>query len=363
MMASYGSAAVDVEYTLPYSFPHEEERCENPDQRRDQIASVRSAFHDAKASMSRQSIAEIYEYLVQGEWIHDTKLASGHPAYSRFMGKGKYTKSLYYPQFFVIQAMFVPDPKGRGILESVYNLYAEVSKHWGMQATPSVPFFPRLDDSEEELRLLLGNHRMLSEARRYTAPVHPSPAGVSPMAQDSIIAATPGPSTSSSGLLHITNPPSGISPHLNDINTKFLAYDQRVADLERMIQEKEQELKDKDLEVEFGYKRRYELAMEKLLEAQRERCDAQHQYRESQMLLTKYEEKIKQLQRQLLRSQSICNQALAAGSQAQNLLNLGQQQSEIALSLINEPIEEFNAAAEGFTADDGQRDNKRARET
>ncbi|KAF4436336.1 hypothetical protein FACUT_6500 [Fusarium acutatum] len=126
--------------------------------------------------MSRQAIAEIYECLGQGEWIHDAKLASCHPAYARFMGKGRFDKSLYYPQFFVIQAIFVPDPKGRGILESVVNLYAEVSKHWGMQATPGVPFFPRLDDSERELRLLLGNHPMLSEhLRRSPVPIHPPP--------------------------------------------------------------------------------------------------------------------------------------------------------------------------------------------
>lgn len=130
-MASYRPAG-DVEYALPYSFPDEEERCEDPDQLRDQIARVRNSFDQAKAVMSRQAIAEIFEYLKQGEWIHDSKLASGHPAYARFMGKGKYEKSLYYPQFFAIQAIFIPDPKGRGILESVVNLYAEVSKHWGM---------------------------------------------------------------------------------------------------------------------------------------------------------------------------------------------------------------------------------------
>ncbi|CVL01998.1 uncharacterized protein FMAN_16196 [Fusarium mangiferae] len=146
---------------------------------------------------------------------------------------------------------------------------------------------------------------------------------------------------------------------------KFLEYEQRIADLERMLQEKDQEFKDKDFQTKLEYKRRYELALERLLETQREFRDAQQRYRESQMLLTKYEDKIKQLQRQLLQSQEITNRAPATASHTQGLLNLGQKQSNIALSLISEPIGEFNATAEGssLAADDGQRVNKRARET
>ncbi|KAF5561158.1 hypothetical protein FPHYL_6346 [Fusarium phyllophilum] len=379
-MASYGSAG-EVEYTLPYSFPYEEERCEDPDQLRDQIARVRSAFHDAKAVMSRQAIAEIHEYLVQGEWIHDAKLASCHPAYARFMGKGKYEKSLYYPHFFVIQAVFVPDPKGRGILESVGNLYAEVSKHWGIQATPGVPFFPRLDDPVRELRLLLGNHRMLSKlAKISTAPVHPPPAtpvvaavspgparrtAASPITQDNITTATPGPSTSSYSRVPITNPPSIMSPHLAGINMKFLENEQRIADLERMVQEKEQELRDKDFQMNnLGYKQRYEQAQQQLLDTQKELRDTQHRYRESQMILNKYEEKEKQVHHHLLQSQSFSNQALEAAHKTQSLLTLGQRQSNQALNLLTDPIAEFNATAESpsFTVQDGQRANKRARE-
>ncbi|KAF4499273.1 hypothetical protein FAGAP_4564 [Fusarium agapanthi] len=378
-MVSYSSAG-GVGYVLPYSFPDEKQRCEDPDQRRDQIARVRAAFHDAKSAMSRQAIAEIFEYLEQGEWIHDARLASGHPAYARFMGKGKYSKSLYYPQLFILQAIFIPDPKGRDILESVDNLYAEVSKHWGMQATPGVPFFPRLDDPERELQLLLGNYPMLSKkTRRYTAPIQPSPAtpavadespglarqtAASPIGQGSITAATPGPSTSHSRVA-ITNPSSSMSPYLASINMRFLENEQRIADLERKLKEKEQELKDKDFQMNnLGYKQRYDQAQQQLLETQRELRDTQQQLREAQMILSKHEEKDKQVHHHLLLSQSFSNQALEAAHKIQSLLTLGQQQSNQPLNLLNDPIEEFNATTEspGLAVHSGQRANKRARE-
>ncbi|KAF5544441.1 hypothetical protein FMEXI_6554 [Fusarium mexicanum] len=377
-MASYSSEGVG--YVLPYSFPDEEERCEDPDQLRYQIARVRAAFHDAKSVMSLQAIAEIFEYLVLGEWVHDAKLASGHPAYARFMGKGKYSKSLYYPQFFILQAIFVPDPKGRGILEAVENMYAEVSKHWGMQATPGVPFFPRLDNPERELQLLLGNHPMLSrKMRRSTAPVHPSPAtptvanespgparqtAASRIAQGSITAATPGPSTSHSRVA-ITNSPSGLSPHLAGINMKFLENEQRIVDLERKLKEKEQEVKDKDFQMDnLGYKQRYEQALEQTLETQRALRDTRQRCRELEMLINKYEEKNKQLKHLLLQSREHSNRSLTAVLQSHGLLGLGQQQLDQSLSLLSEPIDEFNATPEGsgFDALD-QRANKRSRET
>ncbi|PNP61142.1 hypothetical protein FNYG_14230 [Fusarium nygamai] len=125
-----------------------------------------------------------------------------------------------------------------------------------------------------------------------------------------------------------------------------------------MVQEKEPELEDKDTHMSnLGYKQLFK-------NAQRQLEDMRHRYRESQMLVSKYEEKNKQLQHQLLQSQVISNRALTVASQTQDLLNLGQQQSDIALSLISEPIEEFNATAEGsgFAAHDGQRVNKRTRE-
>ncbi|KAF5725221.1 hypothetical protein FMUND_35, partial [Fusarium mundagurra] len=125
--------------------------------------------------------------------------------------------------FFIIQVIFLQDIEGSD------NLYTEVSQHWDMQVTPGVPFFLRPNDSEQELRLLLGNHRMLSEqVRRSAATVHPPPAtslvavvspgparrtAASPTTQNSIVAAPPGPSTFSYSRLPITNLPSGMSLH------------------------------------------------------------------------------------------------------------------------------------------------------
>ncbi|KAL5585453.1 hypothetical protein FOVSG1_014842 [Fusarium oxysporum f. sp. vasinfectum] len=378
-MASCPPAA-EVENTLPYSFPFEEDQCEDPVQLQDQIARVRDAFDQTKNFMSQQAIAELCEYLGQGEWIHDAKRASNHPAYARFMGKGRFKKSLYYPQFFVIQAIFVPDPEGRGILEAVDKLYAEVSKHWGMQATPGVPFFPRLEDSERELRLLLGNHPMLSkQARRTTAPIRPSPAAPivagaspgpgrrttgSPITRDSITI-TPGPSTSNNSHGTAADSLSHISPYLIDINTKLKEYEQYIENLEQTVKEKEEEVKDRDFQLNnLGYKRRFEDAQQQLHETQQELQDMHHRYRESQMLLSKYEEKAKQVHHHISQSQSFSNRALEAASKIQSLLALGQQQSNKVLNLLSDPIEEFNAAAEssGLAVHDGQRTNKRARE-
>ncbi|EXL57997.1 hypothetical protein FOCG_04979 [Fusarium oxysporum f. sp. radicis-lycopersici 26381] len=84
-------------------------------------------------------------------------------------------------------------------------------------------------------------------------------------------------------------------------------------------------------------------AQDQLHETQQELQDMYHRYRESQMLLSKYEEKAKQ----------------SSGPWA-----LGQQQSNKVLNLLSDPIEEFSAAAEssGLAVHDGQRTNKRARE-
>jgi hypothetical protein len=98
IMASCRFAAED-EYILPFSFPDEEHRCDDPFQREDQKKKVRAAYEQARKVMHRQAIAEIFDYLVRGEWIHSTERASAHPAYRRFMGKSSYNgglPTLYY---------------------------------------------------------------------------------------------------------------------------------------------------------------------------------------------------------------------------------------------------------------------------
>ncbi|KAG7413703.1 hypothetical protein Forpe1208_v007115 [Fusarium oxysporum f. sp. rapae] len=381
-MASHRPAA-EAEYTLPYVFPVKEGQCDDLERREEQIMRVRAAFEEAKTKMSQQAIRELCKYLEKGTWIHHSERASNHPAYRRFMGKGSsYNRgvpTLYYPEFFVIQAIFPLDPSKKDIHKAVQQLYEEVSSHWGTKVTPGIPSFPRLEDSDRELRLILGNQPTQSNLVRRSMP-HPFLA-VSPVAtqsprpeaqslsfqssRDSITVTPSTPSLPSNSRAPVTNPPSGISPHLAGINMRFIEYDQRVADLERMLKEKEEEVKDKDFQMNnLGYKQRFEQAEQQLQETQQELRDTQHRYRESQMLLNKYQEKTKQLHHHLLQSQAISNRALTAASQTQGLLNLSQQQSDKALNLLGTPIEEFNAAAEssGVAVRDGQRANKRLRD-
>ncbi|KAH7244378.1 uncharacterized protein BKA55DRAFT_692184 [Fusarium redolens] len=249
--------------------------------------------------MSQQAIAQLYDYLRKGTWIHHGERASTHTAYRHFMGKGSYNKgipSLYYPEFFAIQAIFPQDPNDKDMHKAVQQLYETVSSHWSIKATPGIPFFPRLEDSERELRLILGNHPVRSKLVGTSIP-HPSLATplVSrqpprPEAQNSSFQSAPNTSSNSSG--PVANSPSGMSPHLAGINMKFMEYDRRVADLERMLKEKKEEVKDKDFQMNsLGYKQRFEHAQQQLQETQQELQDMQHRYCESQMLLRKYQEK------------------------------------------------------------------------
>ncbi|RBQ70943.1 hypothetical protein FVER14953_09271 [Fusarium verticillioides] len=380
-MASRSFAAED-EYILPYTFPDEEHRCEDPVQRADQKKKVRDVYEQARKVMHRKAIAEIFDYLVRGEWIHSAERASAHPAYRRFMGKSSYNgrvPTLYYPEFLAIQAIFPQDRDDPDIHEAVRNLYETVSRHWGMKATPGIPFFPRLQDSDRELRLLVGNHPIRS---KIVGRSDPGPSLTTPLAsrpsprpevqesgfqntQDNINVSPSAPSTSINSARPVPNTPSGISPYVEDLNNKFLEKEQRITDLERKLKKKEQELKDKDFQMNnLGYKQRYEQAQEQKMEAQRALRDTRQRCRELEVLVNKYEEKSKQLKHQLLKSQENSTRSLTAALQAQGHLGLGQQQLDRSLSLLSEPIDEFNANPEGAgIAALDQRVNKRARET
>jgi predicted nucleic acid-binding Zn-ribbon protein len=152
---------------------------------------------------------------------------------------------------------------------------------------------------------------------------------------------------------------------VEDLNNKFLEKEQRITDLERKLKEKEQELKEKDFQMNnLGYKQRYEQAQEQKMEAQQALRDTRQRCRELEMLVNKYEEKTKQLKHQLLQSREDSTRSLTAALQAQGYLGLGQQQLDRSLSLLSEPIDEFNVTPEsaGIAALD-QRVKKRARET
>lgn len=124
--------------------------------RRCQVNRFIASFEEAKGLMSRDGAGEIHKYLLKDrKWFQSSHLASAHIDYRRFMGKSHYNSTLYYPHFFVIQAIYVLG--GEPIHDAIRGMYKEVSRHWGMDITPDKPFYPRLADSEKERRLIMGN--------------------------------------------------------------------------------------------------------------------------------------------------------------------------------------------------------------
>ncbi|CVL01997.1 uncharacterized protein FMAN_08120 [Fusarium mangiferae] len=121
-------------------------------QRQAQVERVLLSFEQAKKQMSEEGIREVYEYLKPGKWIQSARSATDHTAYRRFLGKAGLRSTLYYPQFFVIQAIYV-DFGGHNP-EAIYWLYRDLSEYWGMTITTDRPFYPRLEDSEKERRLI-----------------------------------------------------------------------------------------------------------------------------------------------------------------------------------------------------------------
>ncbi|KAF4436335.1 hypothetical protein FACUT_6499 [Fusarium acutatum] len=126
-------------------------------QRQAQVERVLLSFEQAKKHMSQEGIREVYQYLKSGQWIQNCRLASSHTTYRRFMGKSSFKSTLYYPHFFVVQAIYVLG--GGPIHDAIRGMYQELSEHWGMAITPDKPFYPRLADSEKKRRLILGNNQ------------------------------------------------------------------------------------------------------------------------------------------------------------------------------------------------------------
>ncbi|KAF5626769.1 hypothetical protein F25303_11011 [Fusarium sp. NRRL 25303] len=126
--------------------------------RRCQVNRVIASFEEAKGRMSRDGAGEVHKYLLKDrKWFQSSHLASAHIDYRRFMGKSHYNSTLYYPYFFVIQAIYVLG--GEPIHDAIRGMYKEVSRHWGMDITPDKPFYPRLADSEKERRLIMGTSK------------------------------------------------------------------------------------------------------------------------------------------------------------------------------------------------------------
>ncbi|PNP61143.1 hypothetical protein FNYG_14231 [Fusarium nygamai] len=123
--------------------------------RQAQVKRVLASLDEAEREMSKAGVEEVKKYLKTGKWISHCHLASSHTAYRRFMGKSDFESTLYYPHFFVIQAIYVLG--GGPIHDAIRGMYREMSGHWGMFITPDKPFYPRLGDSEKERRLIFGN--------------------------------------------------------------------------------------------------------------------------------------------------------------------------------------------------------------
>ncbi|RBQ70942.1 hypothetical protein FVER14953_09270 [Fusarium verticillioides] len=126
--------------------------------RRAQVDRVLASFEEAKGIMSIDGVRELHKYLESGKWIQHCTNVGQHPVYKRFAGTdGNGLKSLFYPHFFVIQAVFVMN--GRETGSTIERMYQELSRHWLMDITPDVTFYPRLADPERERQLILGNIR------------------------------------------------------------------------------------------------------------------------------------------------------------------------------------------------------------
>ncbi|KAM0550809.1 hypothetical protein ACHAPJ_008672 [Fusarium lateritium] len=150
-IASDHDASVD-EYRFSMEDFEGEIRKRHPTWRREQVRKVLSSFEEAKSVMSLQAIREIYSYLSTGKWISDVSCAGNHPAYKHLRDQKTHDfgqERLYYPYFFVIQAIY-PNSEG------VEKVAEELSQHWGIFFDWSEPWYPRLDDPVREHALIMG---------------------------------------------------------------------------------------------------------------------------------------------------------------------------------------------------------------
>ncbi|KAF5693069.1 hypothetical protein FDENT_2329 [Fusarium denticulatum] len=146
------SPAASDEYNLNRNHFSREISTGNSQWRSSQVDSVLSSFEDAKKVMSAQAIHEIHNYLKTGRWIHDALTASRHPAYKSMKGHSgghRGAPLLYYPYFFILRAIFPPS-------DSLASLCEDVSRYWGLRVNVRDPFYPRLQDSEKEMDLIMG---------------------------------------------------------------------------------------------------------------------------------------------------------------------------------------------------------------
>ncbi|KAH7216493.1 hypothetical protein BKA60DRAFT_542113 [Fusarium oxysporum] len=321
--------------------------------RRAQVDYVLASFEEGKKYMSKDGIEEVHKYLRTGEWVQDQTNAGSHPAYRRsVMPLSGCTKSCRDTG-----GKFIPSDK---------------------------PFYPRLADPDQERLLIMGDYRWrdfqvgrqasnntihvtIPEAKGHAAALNDNNnTNNKQKVLDGYLRAA----AQLSAEINTESQLKGRDREVQLLQDQLRDSQQRNADLQRQVQEQTKLRRHAEHQTKMSQNRLKERqeqlqdAQDQLHETQQELQDMHHRYRESRMLLSKYEEKAKQVHHHISQSQSFSNRALEAASKTQSLLALGQQQSNKVLNLLSDPIEEFNAAAEssGLAVHDGQRTNKRARE-
>lgn len=120
-----------------------------------QIEKVLSSYEKAQAAMSRQGIHLLYSCLETIKRIEcPGSDASSHIAYRLFRGQWTYgarkgLPRLWYPFFFVVQALF---PES----QAVRSMYLDMERIWGVRLNSREPFYPRLNNPKLERMLILG---------------------------------------------------------------------------------------------------------------------------------------------------------------------------------------------------------------
>ncbi|KAF4471153.1 hypothetical protein FALBO_1947 [Fusarium albosuccineum] len=100
--------------------------------RHESACNIVAAFDEVKTIMGPRCVQELYNYLKSGKG-----------------GLCSRDDRLYYPDFFILQAMY-PD-------ESVtHQLRKDLSRHWHIEPQSKEPFYPKLDNPELEYDLFLG---------------------------------------------------------------------------------------------------------------------------------------------------------------------------------------------------------------
>ncbi|CZS78253.1 unnamed protein product [Fusarium graminearum] len=110
-------------------------------------------YEQAKACMSRQGVHELYRFLKTFRWVSTASRPSNHQAYRYFRGTAPSRPNQpvrYYPYYFLLQSPFPGS-------EAVKKMCLDMEHHWGVRLDYRQPFYPRLDDPEQERKLIMGD--------------------------------------------------------------------------------------------------------------------------------------------------------------------------------------------------------------